>query len=98
MSNKSRQLKLISDRRMKSKAIAFFCIFLLVGCGMSQKEKNDVAIVTCNIISETKEINGDDVLREVDKAREKIGEDKYLGNSLLVKGYINFVRKHKKVF
>tara|TARA_B100000242_G_C42705108_1_gene329747 strand:- start:368 stop:505 length:138 start_codon:yes stop_codon:yes gene_type:complete len=23
---------------MKSKAIAFFCIFLLVGCGPSQKE------------------------------------------------------------
>tara|TARA_Y100000589_G_scaffold185427_1_gene175649 strand:- start:273 stop:1073 length:801 start_codon:yes stop_codon:yes gene_type:complete len=75
---------------MKSKAIAFFCIFLLIGCGMSQKEKNDVAIVTCNIISETKEINGDDVLREVDKAREKIGEDKYLGNSFDVKVYVNF--------
>jgi len=47
---------------------------------MSEKEKNEIAIITCNIIAESRNMDASIRIKEVNSAREKIGEDKFLEN------------------
>ena len=51
---------------------------LLIGCGMSDEEKANVAAVTCSVMSETRNMDAAIRVREVNSAREKIGEAPYL--------------------
>ena len=53
-------------------------LFLLVACGPSEDEKQNVAIISCNIISETKNIDPAFKIKEINTAREKIGGEPYL--------------------
>ena len=48
---------------------------------LSKKDKAEIAIITCNIMAETKQINSAQVIKELNTAREKIGQDRFLGNS-----------------
>ena len=48
---------------------------------LSKKDKAEIAIITCNIMAETKQINSAQVIKELNIAREKIGQDRFLGNS-----------------
>ena len=54
-----------------------FTVIFLTACGPSQKEKEELAIITCNII-ESDFMVGAVRIREVNNAREKMGEDAFL--------------------
>jgi len=54
-------------------------ILLLIGCGQSDQEKLETAIVTCNIMGESRNMDAAMRIREINSARESIGEDAYLG-------------------
>lgn len=79
-------------QNISMKKIFNFLIILIIlhSCGTQNAEKKDVAAATCNIISEDEFINGGDILREINIAREKIGEDLYLGNSNKAKEYFSY--------
>ena len=51
---------------------------MLVSCGPSQKEKEEIAILTCNIMGESRNMDASDRLKEINLAREQIGEERYL--------------------
>ena len=51
---------------------------LLTGCGKSDKEINDIAAVTCSIITESKMVESSFRIKEVNDAREKMDLDPYL--------------------
>lgn len=50
----------------------------LTACGQSSQEKQDIAAVTCNILSEIKNTDGATRIKEINAAREKLGEDAFL--------------------
>ena len=52
----------------------------LVACGPSQEKKEEIAIITCNIMGESRNMDGSMRIREINAAREKIGEDAFLGS------------------
>ena len=51
---------------------------LLIGCGMSDNEKASIAAVTCSVMGETRNMDAAVRVREINAAREKIGEAPYL--------------------
>tara|TARA_B100000768_G_C11247237_1_gene362352 strand:- start:156 stop:986 length:831 start_codon:yes stop_codon:yes gene_type:complete len=68
------------------KLLALLLLFGIVGCGPSTedleaiaKKNSDIATVTCNIIGESPTYDAAMRIKEVNLAREKIGEDLYLG-------------------
>ena len=56
-------------------------IFFLFSCGMPPEDKRDLSIVTCNIISETKNIDVASKIKEINLARKQMGEDLFLGSA-----------------
>ena len=54
-------------------------LILLTACGPSQKEKEEIAQLTCNILKNTQINDPISRLKEVNIAREKIGEELFLG-------------------
>ena len=52
---------------------------LLIGCGPSEQDKQETAIITCNIMGESRNMDAALRIREINSARESIGEDAYLG-------------------
>tara|TARA_A100001035_G_scaffold253660_1_gene226986 strand:+ start:1389 stop:2186 length:798 start_codon:yes stop_codon:yes gene_type:complete len=66
-----------SNENMK-KIIFLPILFLLVACGPSDEEKQNVAIITCNIISETKNMDPATKIKEMNAAREEIKGEPYL--------------------
>lgn len=53
---------------------------LLVSCGPSQEEKAAIATVTCNVIGESRNMDGALRINELNAAREELGEPPYLGD------------------
>lgn len=53
-------------------------LFLLVACGPSNEDKQNVATITCNIIAETKNMDPAMKIKEMNNAREKINGEPYL--------------------
>ena len=53
-------------------------LFLLVACGPSNEDKQNVATITCNIIAETKDMDSAIGIKEMNTAREKIKGEPYL--------------------
>ena len=73
---------------MKNKLNYFLLIsfiLIVVSCGMSDKEKNEIAIITCNIIAESRNMDASLRIKEVNAAREKIGEEKFLETDEYIK-------------
>ena len=69
-----------------NKLVALLLLLGIVGCGPSTedleaiaKKNSDIATVTCNIIGESPQYDAAMRIKEVNLAREKIGEDLYLG-------------------
>ena len=60
-------------------------LMMVVSCGMSEKEKNEIAIITCNIIAESRNMDASLRIKEVNAAREKIGEEKFLETDEYIK-------------
>ena len=59
--------------------------FILISCGPSQKEKEEIAILTCNIMGESRNMDASVRLKEINAAREQIGEEKYLSTDYGIK-------------
>lgn len=68
--------------------IALALLLTLYSCGPSNQEKREIAIVTCNIMSESIDMDGAMRIREVNSAREKIGENLFLqSDSAIVESF-----------
>lgn len=57
----------------------------LTGCGPSQEEIDNTAIITCNIMGESRNMDAAMRIKEINAAREKIGADPYLGTDSKIK-------------
>lgn len=60
-------------------------LLILGGCSPSQKEKEEIAIITCNIMGESRNMDASIRLKEINAAREEIGEAKYLSTDKAIK-------------
>ena len=60
-------------------------LLMLVSCGPSAKEKEEIAILTCNILESSVIKDGVFRLNEVNDAREEIGEDRFLGTDNVIR-------------
>ena len=66
--------------------VLFLVSFVLMGCGMSSKEKQERAAVTCSIMVETQDAAIR--VREMNDAREKIGGEPFLkGDSAIQEAF-----------
>ena len=63
------------------KRLFMLTAIFLVACGPSQEKKEEIAIITCNIITATERSGGGIRIKEINAAREKMGEDAFLGTS-----------------
>ncbi len=52
---------------------------MLFSCGPSVKEKEEIAVLTCNIMGESRTMDAALRIKEINSAREQIGEDRFLG-------------------
>ena len=52
---------------------------MLLSCGPSVKEKEEIAVLTCNIMGESRNMDAAFRIKEINSAREQIGEDRFLG-------------------
>ena len=65
---------------------------------MSEKDKTEISQITCNVIEATRNMDAAQRIKEVNAAREEMGEDRFLGTDDEIKesvGYglcINLVR------
>lgn len=62
----------------------------LVSCGPSEKERNQIATITCNYILETRNMDSALRLKEMNVAREKLGEDPFLGVDEDIKNAVKY--------
>ena len=60
-------------------------IFVLFSCGMPQAEKEEIAIIACNIVGESRNMDGVMRIKEINAAREKIGEEAFLNKDDIIK-------------
>tara|TARA_B100000795_G_scaffold106349_1_gene78475 strand:- start:198 stop:1058 length:861 start_codon:yes stop_codon:yes gene_type:complete len=67
------------------KILIIFCFLFIVSCGPSQQEKENVAAVTCSIMSETRNMDAAIRVREMNNAREKIGKGPFLRGDEAIK-------------
>ena len=68
-----------------NKILIILSLVLLTACGPSQGDKEDIASVTCSIMSETRSMDSAVRIREMYKAREKIGGEPFLGGDAAIK-------------
>lgn len=70
---------------MKSKLNlqAIFLLLILFGCGKSTEEKNEIAILTCNILK-SPDITSSERIKEVNTARETVGQERFLLNGEII--------------
>ena len=61
-----------------NKILIILSFVILASCGVSQKEKENVAAVTCSIMGETRNMDAAVRVREMNDAREKIGGEPFL--------------------
>jgi len=61
------------------KRLLLLTAIFLTACGPSQEEKEEIAIISCNIMSESRNMDGAVRIKEINAAREKMGEDAFLG-------------------
>ena len=59
--------------------VNFFAIFVFVGCGMSEKDKTEISQITCNVIEATRNMDAAQRIKEINAAREQMGEERFLG-------------------
>lgn len=69
---------------MKNIAVLGF-FFFLAACGPSQEEIDNTATITCNIMAESRHMDGAMRIKEINAARERIGADPYLGTDATIK-------------
>ena len=62
------------------KRLLLLTAIFLSACGPSNQEKEEIAIITCNIMGESRNMDGVVRIKEINAAREQIGEDRFLGS------------------
>ena len=70
---------------MKQTLALVLLVFGIVGCSMSQEEKENIAAVTCSIMSETRNMDAAVRVRELNEARDKIGGEPFLRGDAAIK-------------
>ena len=66
-------------------AILSLLSILLVGCGMSEEERQNIAAVTCSIIGETRNFESARRVALVNESRSRLGEPPFLDGDDLIK-------------
>ena len=66
------------DKAMK--ILLLILTIFVFACAPSQEEKENIAIIACNIMGETKNIDAAFRIREINNAREQIGAPPFLGS------------------
>ena len=66
------------------KTILISLAFILISCGPSQKERQDIAQLTCNIMGESRNMDGALRIKEINVAREKLGKPAFLGSDDMI--------------
>lgn len=64
---------------------AIISTLILASCGPNQQEKEEIAIIACNIMGESRNMDSAMRIREVNSAREEIGEKRFLGTDDAIK-------------
>ena len=59
--------------------------FILISCGPSKEERQTIAQLTCNIMGESRNMDGALRIKEVNAAREKLGMPAFLGSDDMIK-------------
>jgi azurin len=67
------------------KLILISLAFILISCGPSPEERQDIAQLTCNIMAESRNMDAAFRIKEINAAREKLGEPVYLGSDEKIK-------------
>lgn len=65
--------------------LVIFSSLILASCGPSQKEREEIATIACNIMGESRNMDSAMRIREVNSAREEIGEKRFLGSDNAIK-------------
>ena len=71
-----------------NKILIILSLVLLASCGQSQDEKENIAAITCAIMSETRNMDAAVRVRELNEAREKIGEEPFLSGDEQIRNAI----------
>ena len=71
-----------------NKILIITSLVLLASCGLSQDEKENIAAITCAIMSETRNMDAAVRVRELNEAREKIGEEPFLNGDEQIRNAI----------
>jgi hypothetical protein len=70
---------------MRTNLALVLLVFGIVGCSMPQEEKENIAAVTCSIMSETRNMDAAVRVRELNEARDKIGGEPFLRGDAAIK-------------
>ena len=62
-----------------------FLLIALTACGPSPEEKQNIAIITCNIMGESINMNASMRIKEINSARTRINADPYLSGDAAIK-------------
>jgi len=73
-----------------NKILVILSLVLLVSCGPSQEEKQQQAVITCNVIEATKRMDIASTIREINTTRETIGESLFVDGSDIVENAVFF--------
>jgi hypothetical protein len=65
-------------------------LLTLIGCSVSDEEKESIAIITCNIIKDSNDMTPAQRLREVNSARDKMGEKPFWGRNADIHASIRY--------
>jgi type II secretion system protein G len=68
-----------------NKTLIILSLVLLASCGPTPKEKEEIASITCNIMGNTRNMDSAVRIREINAAREKIGEEPFLSSDKKIK-------------
>ncbi|MDB4043710.1 hypothetical protein N9507_05740 [Gammaproteobacteria bacterium] len=70
---------------MKNTLALVLMVFGIVGCSMPQEEKENIAAVTCSIMSETRNMDAAIRVEKMNDARDKIGGEPFLRGDAVIK-------------
>jgi hypothetical protein len=65
--------------RIKSFLTLSLVVAILSSCGVSQQDKEEIATITCNVIKSTRNMDAAFRIKEINLAREQMGEERFLG-------------------
>ena len=75
---------------MKNYLSPLVIIFLISACGPSSQEKEEIAVLACNIMGESRNMDASYRIKEINNAREQIGEERFLGKDEEIKKSFEF--------